>query len=82
MCEWDMVVGNLIPEMNFLFLQHQSCGNRVNRCVAPSLIEETTVLVQRSEIVNISVGPQPLQAANFKVGPLTERLERLEFHLV
>lgn len=82
MCEWDMVVRDVIPEVDFLFLQHHRSGNGVNRCVAPSLIEETTVLVQRSEIVNISVGPQPLQAANFKVGPLTERLERLEFHLV
>lgn len=67
MREWDMVIGNIVPEVNFFFLQHQRSGDGVNRCIAPSLIEETTILVQRREIVNVGIGSQPFQTANLKV---------------
>lgn len=54
----------------------------MNRRIAPPLIEETTVLVQRREIVNICVGSQPLQAANLKVRPLPEKLGLLEINSI
>jgi hypothetical protein len=45
MREWDMVVGDLVPEVDLFLLQHQRGGNRVHRCVTPTLVEETAILV-------------------------------------
>jgi hypothetical protein len=67
MREWNMVVGDLVPEVDLFFLQHQRGGNRVHGCVTPTLVEETTILVERREIVNVFLGSQPLQAANLEV---------------
>jgi hypothetical protein len=41
-----MGVANFIKEVDFLFFEHESGCYRVNRSIAPSLIEEATVLIQ------------------------------------
>lgn len=38
--------------------------------IAPSFVKETALMVQKVEIVQISIGPQPVQTADFKVRPL------------
>ena len=70
--EWDVVVGNVVEEMHFFLLQEQGGGNGVDRSIAPSLIEESTVMVERVEVVEVGFGPQPVEVADFKVGPLAE----------
>lgn len=42
----------------------------MNWRIAPSFVEETTILVERIEKIDISLGSQPVQVTNFKVGPL------------
>jgi hypothetical protein len=76
--EWHMEVGNLVEEVDLLLLQHDSGGNGVDRCIAPTLIEETTVLIQGGEVINVLLGAQPFQTANLKVGPLEEKLVSLD----
>ena len=71
-CEWHVVVGNLVEEVDLLLLQHDGSGNGVDGCVAPTLVEETAVLIQGREVVDVLLGAQPFQAANLKVGPLGE----------
>lgn len=68
--EGNVVVSNLIPELDLFLLQQQSGGDGVDGCVAPSFIEEATVLVERAEIVDVLLGPQPIQTSNFEVRPL------------
>lgn len=57
MREGNMIVPNVVEEVYFLFLQHQTRSNGVNRCVTPSLVEEATVPIQRSKEVNIGLRP-------------------------
>lgn len=42
----------------------------MNGSVAPSLVEETAILVQGLEEIGIGLGTQPVQATNLEVGPL------------
>jgi hypothetical protein len=72
MCEWYMVVGDIIEKMYFILLQHKSCSNTVNWSITPSFIEETTGFIQMFEEVDISVGSEPVKVADFKIGPLLQ----------
>jgi len=68
--EGNVIIGNIIEEVDFLLLEHECRGDRVNRSIAPALIEEATVLVEVVKIINISRAAKPVQVANFEVGPL------------
>lgn len=68
----DVVVGDLVEEMDLLLFQEDASGNRVHRRITPALVEKAAVLVQRLEVVNVLLGPQPLQTSNLKVGPLSD----------
>jgi hypothetical protein len=65
-----VVVGNVVEKVNLFLLQQKTGGNRVHRSITPSLVEETAILVQRLEVVNVGLGSQPVQVADLKVGPL------------
>lgn len=71
MCEGDMPVGNVVEEVNLALVEHEACRNGVDRRISPALVEETTILVQGLEVINVLLAAQPLQAANLKVGPLS-----------
>lgn len=68
--EGDVVVSNILEEVELLLLKEKTSSNRVHRSITPSLIEETTVLVQRLKEVEIRLAAEPRQTTNFKVGPL------------
>lgn len=70
MREWHVVVGNIVEEVDLLLLQEKTSGNRVDRSITPSLVEETTVLVEGLKEVNVGLGSQPVQVADLEVGPL------------
>jgi len=74
MREWHMIVGNLVEEVDLLLLQHDSGSNGVDGCIAPTLVEESAVPVQGREVVNVLLRAQPVQAANFEIGPLGKGL--------
>lgn len=69
--EGDMPVSNVVEELDFALVEHEACRDGVDRRISPALVEETTVLVQRLEIINVLLAAQPIQAANLKVGPLS-----------
>jgi hypothetical protein len=64
-----MVVSDIIEEVDLVLLQHKASSNGVNRSIAPTLVEETAILVKRLEIVGVSLGAEPFKAADLKVGP-------------
>lgn len=72
--ERNMVVGDIVKEVDLVLLEHESSGDRVDRRVTPSLVEETAVLVERFEIVGVRGRSEPVQAADFEVGPLEQSL--------
>jgi hypothetical protein len=65
-----VVIGNVIEEVDLVLLQQQTRCYRVNRSVSPPLVEETASLVDKREIIEISLRAKPVKAPNFKVGPL------------
>jgi hypothetical protein len=69
-CEWDMIVCDVVEEVDLLSFEHQGSGNRVDRRIPPALIEESAVKVERVKEVEVGFGAQPVQVANFEIGPL------------
>ncbi len=70
MSEGNVVVGNVVEEVEFVFLEEEAGGNGVDGGITPSLVEEATVLVEGLEKVEVGFGPEPVEVADFKVGPL------------
>lgn len=68
--EWDVVVCNVVEEVNLLFLEHQTSCDRVDWCVAPTLVEESTIAVQVVEVVDVGLAAEPVEITDFEVGPL------------
>jgi hypothetical protein len=48
-----VVVCDIVEEVNFFLFQEKPCGNRVDRCISPSLIEKASILVKRLEEIEI-----------------------------
>jgi hypothetical protein len=72
--EGDVEVSNVVEEMNLVLVKEEAGGNGVHGSITPSLVEETAILVQRLEEVEVRLAAEPLKAANLKVGPLKSML--------
>lgn len=68
--EGDVVVGNIVEEVDFLLFQGEAGSDGVDRSVAPAFVEETAVLVERLEVVNVGGAAEPVEVTDFEVGPL------------
>lgn len=69
-CKGDVVVGNVVEEVDLVLWKQQAGGNRVHGRVAPALVEEAAIAVERGKEVDVGVAAQPVEVANLKVGPL------------
>lgn len=49
----------------------------MNWCISPSFVKESTVFVERGEVVDVGFASEPIQVADFEVGPL-EMLDEIE----
>lgn len=67
--EGHVIVRDVVEEVELVLVKHQASSNRVNGSVAPSLVEETTGVVQRGKEVDVCVRAQPVEVADLKVGP-------------
>jgi hypothetical protein len=65
-----MIISNVVEEVDIRPVEEKSSRDGVNGSITPSLVEEAPVFIERSEVIDIRIGPQPLQASDFKVGPL------------
>ncbi len=68
-----VIVCNIVEEMYFFLLQEKPGGDGVDRSVTPTFVEETAVFVELVEVIEISLGSEPVKVADFKVGPLENR---------
>lgn len=68
--EGNVVVGDVVEEVNLLLLEEKTSSDGVDGSITPSLVEETTVLVERLKEVEVRLASEPRQATNLKVGPL------------
>lgn len=55
MGEGYMIIGNVIEEVDLLFLEEKTSRNRVDWCITPSFIKESAVLVQGFKEVSVSL---------------------------
>ena len=53
MREWDMIICNVVEKVNFVFVQQETGSNRMDRRIAPSFVEESTILVKGVEEVEV-----------------------------
>ncbi len=51
--EGNMVVRDIVEKVDFLLLQEQTSSNRMDRCITPTLVEESSILVKTLEEVEI-----------------------------
>lgn len=68
--ERNVVVGNVVEEVDLLLVKQDTSGDGVDRSISPAFVEETSVLVKRLEEVDVSLATEPVQVADFEVGPL------------
>jgi len=67
--EWNVVVGNIVEEMDFVLVKEEAGSDRMYWSITPTLVEESTILVERLEKVEIGFRSKPIQVTNFEVGP-------------
>lgn len=65
----DMVIGNVVEEVDLALVQHKASSDGMNRCVAPSFVEEATIFVERLKEIGVSFASQPVKVADFEIGP-------------
>lgn len=53
--EGNVVVGDIVEEVNLVLRQHETGGDGVHRRVTPTLVEETTILVEGLEVVDVGL---------------------------
>ena len=70
MGEGDVVVGNVVEEVDFLLLECQAGCDGVDGGISPALVEETAVLVEGVEVIEVGGAAKPVEVADFEVGPL------------
>jgi hypothetical protein len=68
--EGNVVVGNVVEEVDFLLLECQAGCDGVDGGISPALVEETAVLVEGVEVVEVGGAAEPVEVADFEVGPL------------
>ena len=70
MCERDVVICDFVEEMNFALVEKKTGSDGMHWSITPTFVEEAAVSVEALEEVNVSLGPEPFEVADFKVGPL------------
>lgn len=64
-----VIVGDIIEEVDFVLVKGETGADGMDGRVAPALVEESAVLVQLVEEVGVGRAAQPIEVADFKVGP-------------
>jgi len=73
MGERDVIISNIVEEVYFLFFQEKTGGDGMHRCITPTFVEESTILIEGLKIVEICLRTEPVEVTNFKIGPLSEK---------
>ena len=60
------------------FFRVKRRGDGVHGGVAPALVKEPAVLVELREVVDVGFGAQPVEVADFEIGPLGARIDEHE----
>lgn len=64
-----VVVGDVVKKVEFILVEHDTSRDRVHRSVAPTLVEESTVVVEGVEEIDVSIAAEPVEVTNLEVGP-------------
>jgi hypothetical protein len=70
MRKWHVIISNVVEEVNFLLLEHETCGNGMNWGIAPTFIKKSSILVKRFEIIGISLRTKPIEITDLEIRPL------------
>jgi hypothetical protein len=74
--ERNVVVGNVVEEMDLIFVQEETGSNRMYWCITPTFIEKSTILVKRFKVVEVGFGSEPIKVSDFEVGPLGTHISK------
>lgn len=69
MRERNVVIRDIIEEVNLIFLQEETSSNRVNRSITPTLVEESTVVIEVVEVAGVGIATEPVEITDFEVRP-------------
>lgn len=69
MLERFMAVSNVVEKVNLIFASKECCSDRVDRCVSPSFIVETSGFVEMLKVVHVGLRSPKVEITNLKVGP-------------
>lgn len=58
--EGDVVVGYVVEEVNFRFVEKEAGTNGVDRSITPAFVKETAVLVEGFEKVDVGFAAEPV----------------------
>jgi hypothetical protein len=72
--ERNVPVPKVLKEVDLFLRQEKTGSNGVDRGITPTLVEETTVLIEALEVVHIWLRAKPIEVADFEVGPLKNML--------
>jgi hypothetical protein len=75
--EWNVVVGNIVEEMDFVLVKEKTGSDRMYRSITPTLVEESTILVERLEKVEVGFRSEPIKVTDFEIRPLGNTLARI-----
>lgn len=53
MREGDMVVGDVVEEVDLVLFEEETCSDRVDGSITPTLVEEPAVFVETVEEVDV-----------------------------
>jgi hypothetical protein len=67
MGEGNVIVCDIVEEVDLVLFQHQGCGDGVNGGIAPALIEESAVTVERVEEVKVGLRTEPVEIADLEI---------------
>ena len=67
MCERDMIVRDVVEEVDLILVQGEAGSDGVHGRVTPALVEKPAVFVERVKEIEVRLGAQPREGADFEI---------------
>jgi len=62
-----MIICYVIEEVDLVLRKEKSRCNGVDGSITPAFVEESTILIQRIEVVGVRLTAKPIKVSNFEI---------------